>query len=323
MPNQPITHYCTISDRNYLPLAMTLAQSLNEHSTSHKLWVLCIDDWSYQSLSTIDSIHNVRPITLQALENEQLLSIKDSRQLNEYCWTVKPFLAQYLFAQQPDMSDATYLDSDLIFFHDPALIFEDFRSRRNTSIWLSHHNFSRRYRRGVKFGRVCGQMYSVKNTSEVHRFLHWWQNKCITRCDSEITPTTFADQKYLDFIPAEIKPHVGYLRETSTITGPWNIAGICRGKPQDWFPVAYHAHGLRVYADHTVKCYSGYRLRACSRLYVSYLTMLKRSLTLLESHAAPCITQNAPTLTTREQIYRMLGMAQWASLASPEWNSSL
>ena len=314
MPNLSKTHYCTITDRNYLPLAVTLALSMNEHSASHTLWIVCVDDWSYKCLHTIDESYNIKPVHLGELETEQLLSTKSSRKLNEYCWTVKPFLAQHLFNQLPGIPDLTYLDADLIFFQDPSFIFEDFRSNKNASIRLSHHNFSRRYRRGVKFGSVCGQMYSVKNTPEAHFFLNWWKHECIKRCDSDVTPTTFADQKYLDFIPGEIQPHVDYVRDKTVMTGPWNIEDITKTMPKDWFPVVYHAHGLRVYADGTVKCYSGYNLRSCQRIYDSYLTVLRKALTLLDSGAGPCLTDGAPHITIRETLYRLLGMAKWNSL---------
>ena len=54
--------YCTLFDKNYLPHALSLKESLELHVSHFKLYCFCMDDESYNFLLKSDS-ENIIPIS--------------------------------------------------------------------------------------------------------------------------------------------------------------------------------------------------------------------------------------------------------------------
>ena len=89
-------NYVTLLNSLYLPQLIALNLSLDKNIKNYKLWVLCVDDYTFNSLKLL-KLKNINLIKLSEIENEILLKIKKTRTIGEYCWTLTPFSIKYVF----------------------------------------------------------------------------------------------------------------------------------------------------------------------------------------------------------------------------------
>ena len=84
MHTNKVEHFCTLFDSNFLPMGMTLHQSLLTHAQPFHLWILCMDELVEQQLEMI-SLPHVTLIPLRDIETTELLAVKPGRSRGEYC----------------------------------------------------------------------------------------------------------------------------------------------------------------------------------------------------------------------------------------------
>ena len=60
------------------------------------------------------SLINVKLLQVEELEDRELKAIKRKRKVNEYCWTLKSVLIEYLLVNY-DLPSILYCDGDLCF----------------------------------------------------------------------------------------------------------------------------------------------------------------------------------------------------------------
>ena len=75
-------------------------------------FTLCMDQDTYDVLQAMRP-DNVTLIQVSALENEELLELKRTRDQSEYCWTVKPVFLEFVLDGHPELERVTYIDADL------------------------------------------------------------------------------------------------------------------------------------------------------------------------------------------------------------------
>jgi len=211
--------FCTLFDKNYLYRGLALYRSLVENCDDFTLWVLCMDDRTYQVLKSI-GLDRMRLISLSAFEDKELLSIKSSRTLKEYCWTCTSSLQLYLLKKYPHLEMITYLDADLFFFSDPLPIFEEFG---DSSILISPHNYAPQHDHYLATsGIYCVQFMTFKNNVQGLEALTWWREKCLEWCYARVEDGRFGDQKYLDDWPTRFSG-VHVLQHIGAGVALWNI----------------------------------------------------------------------------------------------------
>ena len=118
-------HFVTLFDSRFLLLGLTLHNSLQRVAPNSHLWVICIDELVEQQIHSL-KLEHVSTVPLRTVETDELRRVKPSRTVGEYCWTLTPFAPKSVFDIAPDAERVTYLDSDLFFFRNPELIFEEF-----------------------------------------------------------------------------------------------------------------------------------------------------------------------------------------------------
>ncbi|PEC57507.1 glycosyltransferase, partial [Bacillus wiedmannii] len=64
-------------------------------------------------------------IPVQEIENHELLSIKNDRSLQEYCWTLKAPLCLHVLSLYPEVDHIIYCDADMYFFTAPNIILDE------------------------------------------------------------------------------------------------------------------------------------------------------------------------------------------------------
>ncbi len=105
-------HYITIFNKLFLPQGLALHLSMERHAGNYTLWILCVDTTTYNVLTKLN-LSNVHLLQLHLLETDELLSIKPTRSIGEYCWTLTPFAPNFVFQAAPEISRVTYIDADL------------------------------------------------------------------------------------------------------------------------------------------------------------------------------------------------------------------
>lgn len=212
--NQDLYHLCVTASQDYILRVLTLYESLTAHSDRFKLWICCMDRRSFRFFRKLNKRHMVL-FYVEQLENDQLKEIKQQRQMNEYCWTIKAPLIQHLLTTY-DLESVLYCDGDLFFFSDPKEIFDEWGS---ASIYLTPQRdldwVERRY------GKYQAGMIGFKNDQEGLASVSWWAKQCQDWCFIEPSEDRFGDQKYLDRIPekysnVKISAHLG------VNAAPWN-----------------------------------------------------------------------------------------------------
>jgi len=132
-------HFCTYFDKNYLSRGLALYDSLTQHSNPFVLYVLCMDQFTYNYLLNTNYVH-IRAISLSDVEKEdpELRAAKNNRNLIEYYFTCTPVLPIYILKHFYNINIITYLDADLYFYSDLTPIFNELNSN---SVLIIEHRF--------------------------------------------------------------------------------------------------------------------------------------------------------------------------------------
>ena len=127
--------YCTCFDRNYLSRGLALYHSLQRHAPSARLWVLCLDQASYELLARL-ALPGVVAVELGKLEaaDPALAATRLNRSRIEYYFTCTPAWLLYVLQQEAGSEWVTYLDGDLFFFASPEAIFDEIKDAAFTII---------------------------------------------------------------------------------------------------------------------------------------------------------------------------------------------
>jgi hypothetical protein len=189
-------YFCTTAGKEYILKVLALHQSLKNLTKDFNLWICCMDELTYSTLSKL-KLYNVYLLRLKTIEDNELLSVKSSRKINEYCWTLKAPLIKYVLDTYK-VPHVIYCDSDLYFFSDPKVIYDEWS---NNDVFLC----PQRDIQWVEdtYGKYQAGLIGFKNTDNAMKCLNFWRSKCIEWCYSNPEPAMdrFGDQKYLDKFP--------------------------------------------------------------------------------------------------------------------------
>ena len=242
--------FCTYFDRNYLVRGLTLYRSLMEHASPFNLYVLCFDDFTFNSLQRLNRT-NLIPVALSSLEegDAALVETKKNRSRVEYFFTCSPSLPLYIFRRYPGIELLTYVDADLLFFSSPEPIYSALGDK---SILIIGHKFPPRLKRFESFGVFNVGFLSFRKDGPGLECLRSWREQCLEWCFDRVEPGRFADQKYLDTWPARFDPHVVIPGHKGANVAPWNWMnyGIREENGQveiDGEPlIFYHFAGMKI-----------------------------------------------------------------------------
>lgn len=274
---------------------------------SNKIFVVyCIDDNAVRLLENLREplLHIVSP---GDFETDELLSIKNSRPINAYCWMSKPVVLEDALGRFPDTDWVIFVDSDMMVFGDPD---NALPSDPEANVILTPHRPSNDH--FAEFiptvGKYNAGYAGFKRSKGGKEALRWWKDSCIEDCSGTPQDGRYADQKYLEdisniFSGVFSSPHVGLN------TGPWNVFGTKVSSRDDAVFIndsrllLYHMQGFRVYTRSLVDLYPGpIRLPEDARhlIYQPYEKLIKQTREALEG-ANPGFKQNndAPILRLR------------------------
>lgn len=210
--------FCTIVSEEYLVKGITLYHSLKQQCDNFHLWICCMDETSFNKLSKIDLSH-ATIISIKEIETNELKYVKNSRTLQEYCWTLKPQLCLYLLETFKEIDRLVYCDADLYFFSNPKPIFDE---------WGTYSMFMCSQRAdpelGTRYGYYQAGLLGFRQEENSRNILNWWSNKCLDWCFDENDElwNRWGDQKYLEHIP-HLFDDVKIIRNIGVNAAPWNL----------------------------------------------------------------------------------------------------
>ena len=240
--------FCVILSKYRIYQGIALYRSLEINYPDFVMFILCVDDEAYQICSSMN-LSKAILIMDSDLNDERLKNIKETRRLNEYCWTLKPLFISYVLSNYDFVEYAVSMDADIFFFNSPSPIF---KHQGDFNVLLSEHNY---LEKDMGVSDICGRYNSgfivFKNCDTSLELLSWWKDKCIEWCFDAVDEGRFGDQKYLDCFE-NIFEGVKSITVPGVNIAPWNedrYSFSARG--QEIFVnknrlIFYHFCGLRL-----------------------------------------------------------------------------
>ncbi len=246
-------NFCTLFNSAYLSRGLVLYNSLRKHCDSFHLYVFAFDDTTCDFFRSAGYEH-LTVVSLREFEDESLLAVKGSRTPAEYCWTCTASTILYSI-EKFNLDSCTYIDADMCFYDDPALIFREWGE---ASVMITRHNYAAEYDQSEISGKYCVQFVAFKNDETGLKVLRDWRQDTINWCYARVEDGKFGDQKYLD-VWQDKYSGVHVVAHEGAGLAPWNIQNYTlssrKGKLEvrnkvdgKQFPVVFfHFHGLKFY----------------------------------------------------------------------------
>jgi len=279
-------NFCTIFAKNYLYQGLALYNSLIRYCPDFQLWVLCMDEITYEILKKL-KLGRARLISFKELEEEdkELFKVKNSRTIGEYCWTCKAPLLFHILNRISMEDIVIYLDSDLFFHFSPEPIYKEFNG---ASIGITPHRFLPEKKYFEKnTGIYNGGMLMFRKNNNSLGCLKWYRKKCLEWCFFRHENGKIGDQGYLNDWP-RLFSGVRVFQHKGINLAPWNIKNykIWVRDNQifiDEVPlVFYHYHSFKIYSINKFKpCSLGFNIPKNDQeiIYKPYFTELDKIIT--------------------------------------------
>lgn len=206
-------NFCTLFDSNYISKGIALYLSLESQTKDFNLYVMAMDRECQNILEKLDFPH----IKVECIEDNMSSALeiaRGNRSKAEFNWTCGSYVT-HRFITKYNLPDITYLDSDLMFFASPQIIYDELK-KKNASVGLSPHfvpyNAS---------GKYCVQYCYFKNDKDGMSALSWWREQCLNWCYSKIEDGKYGDQMYLEQMPTRFN-HVSDIENRGAGMAYWN-----------------------------------------------------------------------------------------------------
>lgn len=215
-------NFCTLFDSYYLDKGIALYRSLEQVSDNFTLYIFCFDDKAYEILREMGLTHAVI-LHHSCFETPELLEKKAERSKAEYCWTCTSVTIEYVLDNYP-VDSCTYLDSDLYFYRDPQVLFDEINGAGADVTIVEHRFKDDAYGRKLeqRNGKYCVEFNYFRNNDNARRVLSWWKEKCLEWCYDIPEPDRMGDQKYLNQFTT-LFSGVHELQHLGGGTAPWNL----------------------------------------------------------------------------------------------------
>lgn len=279
-------NFCTLFDANYLSRGLNMYYSLQRHCRSFHLYIFAFDDQAFHLLKHIN-LPGVTLISLSQLEStdSDLLQVKPTRSQGEYCWTSTPSTIKYVL-ETYELETCTYLDSDLYFFSDPSVLYEEMG---DNSVFITPHRYTPQYDKSQTSGIYCVQYVTFRHDERGMEVLNWWRDACLEWCYNRHEDGKFGDQKYLDDWPTRFEG-VHVLNHLGGGVAPWNIQqyiffrkngqlfGRETSTDSKFNLIFYHFHFVTFYISGMVDL-SPYKLSSADKrlIYLPYLEEIEQT----------------------------------------------
>ena len=269
--------YVTIFDFGFIPQGLALHDSLLEHAGDFTLWVVAMDEPTTVFLNSL-GLPSLRVLSLDEVETADLVEVKSTRSRREYCWTLTPFVFDFVFERAPEVGRVTYVDADVFLRTDPGFFFRSLEAS-GKSVQITEHAFSADIDSSAEHGKFCVQFLTMnRDGSEAVR--SDWQGKCLEWCFGRVEEGKFGDQKYLDEWPRDFSESVHIFGDRGRFLGPWNASRFPFSES-----AVYHFHQLRLDFQGTEVSFGNYTLPSplVKNVYSPYIALLREKAKMMVS----------------------------------------
>jgi hypothetical protein len=297
-------NFCTLFDTHYFTRGLALYYSLEKNCPDFHIYIFAFNQKANDLLREMN-LNKATIISLKEFEDEELLKIKPSRSIAEYCWTCTSSTILYAL-EKYNLESCTYLDADLFFYSSPEPIFKEMG---NQSILITEHRYSPRYNKQLKAGKYCVQFINFRNNDQGLTALRWWRTRCIEWCYARYEDGKFGDQLYLEDWTERFKG-VHVLQNPGGGLAAWNIQQYTFEKINDtvtgteiltgrkFEAIFYHFHYFKFYTNGKIEL--GRRtltenvLNVFYKPYIVFLEKLKAQVSAIDNSFDPNGTQVKP-----------------------------
>ena len=268
-------NFCTLFDSNYASKGIALYLSLERQTDDFLLYVMSMDRKCQKMLDSCGFSHIVVEC-IDDVASPELIAAKENRSRAEFCWTCGSFITDY-FLHKYNLADITYLDSDLMFFNSPQVVYEELKNK-NASVGLTPH-----FSDNELFGRYCVEYVYFRNDDDGCNCLRWWRDECLKWCYSRVEDGKYGDQKYLDYFSQRFN-HVCEVDNRGVGVAYWNMYsydfkdGSTHFKENDWATVFFHYSGINIQVEDGVLTlrHTMYLTREIKKTFIEpYAALLK------------------------------------------------
>ena len=211
---------CTIVSLNYLPYARTLCDSYLRHHPSHTFYVLLVDRMPKDQNLAGEKFESVFVEDLGIPDFDSVAFKYDILELNT---AVKPSFLKFLLAQGVDQ--LIYFDPDILICSPATAVFEALATQEIviTPHCLTPNEGSPADESILLYSGVFNLGFvAVTNSDEAHKFLSWWEHRCLTLGYVDRQNGLFVDQKWIDFVPCYFNS-VLVLKHPGCNMAYWNL----------------------------------------------------------------------------------------------------
>lgn len=251
------THIASAFDKNFLVRGLATYRSIYQHTPDAHFWVLCLDNETKPMMEKMN-LKNVSCITLEEMNNKELLETRSKRNNTEFAMTSKSCFLSYLInTNKVKINELLILtDVDMIFYPSVREFIEKEKIDTKNCIFLTPHKFSKEKEKMIpEVGYYNGGFitFRINETSKI--CIDTWAKQCINWCYlwHDYVNNWHTDQMYIDEWKTKYKG-VMDLPDKGVNAGNWNIKRfqVTKSKSGNFFVdgdplVCYHFHGLKMY----------------------------------------------------------------------------
>jgi hypothetical protein len=212
----------TIVARNYLPLALTLADSVQRQHPEADFRIFVVDG--------LDDLPNPTPhhlVDLHTYLDPSFEPLRFKYNITEYCTSVKPHLFQRLLAETT-ADRVYYLDPDTWLFQRLDAVHD---AAPEASIYLTPHLLDcdpDRDHAYPEYKHLWEGIFNlgfcaVRRTQATARFLRWWDSRLREHCYADHFDGLHTDQKWMDYVPAYFGAELHIVRHPGVNIAHWNL----------------------------------------------------------------------------------------------------
>lgn len=241
--------HCTLFNKNYLLEGLSLLNSFLCAVPEGNLWVLCLDEETFQVIKTFPS-KNIKPISLQEVTilSESFQEFRENRTFAESIFTIKSHFVCYVLSNLKEGDWLIYLDAD-------SVLTEDYKLRAvpkgGDHLILSPHYRSKLSAKGLVSGKFNAGYVGFRVSDTGLKAANWWRDSCTRWCYVTPENNLYADQKYLEHLQ-NMWPTETFIAEFGLNLSTWSLdqdQEISRTKETIYIshhPVlSFHFHSLK------------------------------------------------------------------------------
>ncbi|MBN2909552.1 hypothetical protein JQC72_08430 [Polycladomyces sp. WAk] len=198
--------FCTVTTLNRIHMAMAMARSAKEHHPDARVAVCIVEEQVPLAAQNFQHFDHI--VLAKDLGHPDFYRHMFKYQLNEGCYSLKPWLLLYLLQAFPANDRLIYLDTDTkVFgpFHEVNEALE--RSPIVVTPHLTHLSVKNELLIFMS-GLYNSGFLALNRNEESKRFLHWWAERLDRFCYNDVKQRVFYDQKWLDHAPIFFEVHI-------------------------------------------------------------------------------------------------------------------